>query len=69
MLTQIQVDRTVCQGYGNRALAAPGAFDVDDEGLVVLLKEKVSDDRLTAIKQAAYDCPTDAISIVQDASV
>lgn len=68
-MIEIRVDRTVCQGYGNCALAAPGVFDVDDEGLVTLLEKQVSDDRLAAVRQAVYDCPTDAISVAADPSI
>lgn len=61
-MIEITVDRNTCQGYGNCVLSEPDTFDVDDDGKVTLLRDRVSDERLTAIRQAAYDCPTEAIS-------
>ena len=65
---QIQVDRTACQGFGNCVLAAPHCFDLDDDGLVTLLEEHPPHDRSAAAEQAAYDCPTDAITVVESGS-
>jgi ferredoxin len=62
----IKGDRAVCQGYGNCVLADPDTFDIDDEGLVVLLRESVDDDGRAAARRAAYDCPSEAITVVED---
>jgi Ferredoxin len=62
----IRADRTVCQGYGNCVLADPDTFDVDDEGLVVLRRETVGDEGLAAARRAAYDCPSEAITVVAE---
>ncbi len=61
---KILADRGVCQGYGNCVLADPDVFDVDDEGLVVLHTETVDEGGLAAAKRAAYDCPSEAISVI-----
>ncbi|MFE2938131.1 ferredoxin [Streptomyces sp. NPDC059255] len=58
----IRVDRERCQGYGNCVMALAGAFDIDDEGLVVLKRATVGDGETGALRRAAYDCPTEAIS-------
>jgi ferredoxin len=63
----VNVDRTVCQGYGNCVLAAEAVFDLDDDGLVSLRTAEVGDEHLDAVRRAAYDCPTEAISIVENA--
>lgn len=65
-MIRITADRAVCQGYGNCVLADPGRFDVDDDGLVVLKADTVEEDGLAAAKRAAYDCPSEAISVVSD---
>jgi ferredoxin len=62
-VTAISVNRTTCQGYGNCVLALPSVFDVDNDGLVVLAHEDVADADLAALHRAAYDCPTDSITI------
>jgi ferredoxin len=61
-MIQITVDRATCNGYGNCVRAAQDIFDVDDDGVVVLRADSVEDDRLDAVRQAAYDCPTGSIS-------
>lgn len=65
MSVTIKVDRHDCQGYGNCVLASEAHFDLDGDGLVVLLKDTASADELDAVKRAAYDCPTEAITVVE----
>lgn len=66
MSAKILIDRERCQGYGNCALASEGHFDLDDEGLVVLVKQVAEQGELAAVRRAVYDCPTDALSLVGD---
>ena len=63
------VDRDSCRGYGNCLIAAPNVFDVDDDGLVIVLKDDISEDELSAVERAAYDCPTNSITIESDEPV
>jgi ferredoxin len=44
-------------------LAFPDVFDLDDDGLVVLIRDQVADSELAAARRAAYDCPTDSITV------
>ena len=62
-MSTIKADRGTCQGYGNCVIAFPAAFDVDDEGLVVVKQDHVGDGELEAAHRAAYDCPTDSIKV------
>jgi ferredoxin len=62
-------NRESCRGYGNCLIAAPKVFDVDDDGLVIVLKDDVSAEELSAVERAAYDCPTNSITIESDAAV
>jgi ferredoxin len=64
-MIRIQVNRTTCQGYGNCVLAAESVFDLDDDGLVLLRQQTIADDQLDAVRQAAYGCPTDSITITE----
>ena len=64
-MISIRVDRSACQGFGNCVLAESSVFDIDDEGLVVLNEHTVTEDRADAVRRAAYDCPTEAITVVQ----
>ncbi|MFJ9588943.1 ferredoxin [Streptomyces acidicola] len=58
----IKVDRERCQGYGNCAIAFAAAFDVGEDGLVVLKRDLVGEDEAGALRRAAYDCPAEAIA-------
>lgn len=60
---RVLVNRESCRGYGNCLLAAPDVFDLDDDGLVMLLQEQVTEDALGTVQRAIYDCPTDSIVI------
>jgi ferredoxin len=61
-MTTIRVNRETCQGYGNCVIAFPGAFDIDDEGLVVLKRDQAGDNEREQLRKAAYDCPTESIT-------
>ncbi|HKS99358.1 MAG TPA: ferredoxin [Rugosimonospora sp.] len=63
-MTTVRTDRGACQGYGNCVIAAPETFDLDGGGRVTLRAERVGADQLAAVRRAAYDCPTDAITLV-----
>ena len=67
-MIEIKVDRTICQGYGNCVLAMGDVFDIDNDGIAVVLKGQVGDDRLAEVKRAVYNCPSEAISFTQSAS-
>ncbi|GAB3441000.1 ferredoxin [Streptomonospora sediminis] len=60
----VTVDRRVCIGAGQCALAAPDVFDQDDdEGLAVVLQEAPGEDRREAAEMAADTCPSGAVRI------
>jgi ferredoxin len=58
---RIEIDRDRCVGSGNCLFWAPGTFDLDSEGVSVVI-DPVGDDE-DAIRVAAEGCPTRAISI------
>jgi ferredoxin len=57
----IRIDRETCMGSGNCAFWAPGVFDLDDDGIAVVLDPTAADD--DKIIMAAQGCPTQAISV------
>lgn len=64
MALDISIDRELCMGSGNCAFWAPGVFDLDDEGISVVLDvEAQPEDKIVL---AAQGCPTQAISVVRD---
>ena len=61
MALDIRIDRDACMGSGNCSFWAPGVFDLDDEGIAVVLDvTAVADDKIVL---AAQGCPTQAIAV------
>ncbi len=60
----VTADLTVCQGYANCVMAAEDYFDIDDDGVVVVLKSEVSEvseaDR-GRVEEAVRSCPVSAL--------
>ena len=48
-----------CIGCGTCTAVAPDVFEMNDEGLAVV----VSEDNLDAAKEAAESCPVEAIAV------
>jgi len=61
---QIVIDRDKCMGSGNCMFWAPGAFDLDDDGISVFLDPDEADERKLLLAQEG--CPTRAISLRRD---
>lgn len=61
MTPLLTIDRDRCMGSGNCAYWAPLVFDLDDEGLAVVVGDPSgSGDRVLL---AARNCPTGAITV------
>ena len=63
-MATVKADLSLCQGYANCVVAADDYFDIDDEGLVVLLKTEVPDSERTRVEEAARSCPVSALWVV-----
>ena len=64
MGVKVEVDRDVCMGSGNCIVEAPGAFDLDDDGIsFVVDPDAVSEDTVVT---TARKCPSQAISVWRD---
>lgn len=59
----LKADFGKCQGYANCVDAAPDAYDISDDGVVVLLKEHIPAEDRARIEEAARSCPVGALSI------
>ena len=59
----LKADFGACQGYANCVDAAPDVYDIDDDGVVVLLKEEITDAERPRIEEAARSCPVSALII------
>ena len=62
MRVAVDVDR--CIGAGQCALIAPDTFDQDDDGLVILLREGVTEpSAVESAREAANVCPARVITV------
>ncbi|WP_300016584.1 ferredoxin [Pseudonocardia sp.] len=62
-MTRIAVDVQRCEGYANCVVAAPSAFDLDDDGKVVLVHARVAAADRSAVTAAVRSCPVAAIRL------
>ena len=57
----LKADRGTCQGYANCVVAADDVYDIDDDGVVVLLQEQVDAGDRARVEAAARSCPVSAL--------
>lgn len=60
---KIELDRPRCEGHGLCEEAAPRLMHLDDDGELVLDREELSDDDLTAANSAVRVCPVAALRL------
>ena len=59
----VKADLAVCQGYANCIVAADDVFDLDDDGVVVLLRAEFPGSDRPRMQEAVRVCPVSALSI------
>ena len=64
MALDIRIDRELCMGSGNCSFWAPGVFDLDDDGVAVVLDPTAQPEEKVIL--AGQGCPTQAITIIKD---
>ena len=63
-MLEIKIDRDVCMGSGNCSFWAPGVFDLDEEGIAIVVDPAgAAEDKIIL---AAQGCPTQAIAVFRD---
>jgi len=60
----IEINREVCMGSGNCSFWAPAVFDLDDDGVAIVID--AAGDTEDKVILAAQGCPTQAISVTRD---
>ncbi|MGI8802816.1 MAG: ferredoxin [Solirubrobacteraceae bacterium] len=63
----IDVDRTLCFGFGDCVDTAPEVFGLDDEDIAYVLDPDAAD--IDMIVEASQNCPVDAIIICDEFGV
>jgi ferredoxin len=61
---QIEINRELCMGSGNCSFWAPGVFDLDDDGIAIVLDPAAQPEDKVVL--AAQGCPTQAIVVTRD---
>jgi ferredoxin len=64
MAVEIRIDREKCMGSGNCSFWAPSTFDLDDEGIAIVVDAEGDPDEKVVL--AAQGCPTQAIEVLRD---
>lgn len=62
-----EVDRTLCLGHGRCLAICPDVFDLDDDGIAIVLSDSLGPERESDLQAAALGCPEGAITIVKPA--
>lgn len=60
---EIKIDRDTCMGSGNCQFWAPATFDLDDEGIAVVVD--AAGDPEEKVVLAARGCPTQSIAVLR----
>ena len=61
----IEIDRSLCSGFGSCVTEAPGVFALDGAGTATLLVAGSDDD---SVLDAAGSCPMGAIAVYESAT-
>ena len=59
----VEADREACCGAGKCFEASPEVFDLDDDGIVIVLDEHPDDSLLDRVARAERSCPTHAVRL------
>jgi ferredoxin len=62
---KVEADRELCQGYANCIAASPDVFDIDDDGVVVVLRDEVEDSERVRVEESVRSCPVTALRLQQ----
>jgi ferredoxin len=63
---KIEVDKDLCQAYGNCLLAAPEVFSLDEASAVVdVLMSHPPEGIREEVEEAIRSCPVEALSVVE----
>lgn len=58
---EVEVDLHLCVGFGDCVEAAPGAFELDEDGLAEFVRPE--EETRQRLLEACRSCPVDAITV------
>ena len=62
----VKVDLAACQGYANCVVGADDYFDINDDGVVEVLRVEVPESERARVETAARSCPVSALWLVDE---
>ncbi|AII10983.1 MULTISPECIES: ferredoxin [Rhodococcus] len=62
----VQVNLAACQGYANCVVGADDYFDINDDGVVEVIRAEVPDSERARVETAARSCPVSALWLVDE---
>ena len=62
-MVRVTANTELCEGYANCVEAAPDIYDIDEDGVVVLLRKEISGDERTRAEEATRSCPVRALAL------
>lgn len=60
---RVKVDREKCHGHNRCVALAPDVFDVDDDGLAIVMLDSIPAEQEKKVHRAELACPERAITI------
>ncbi len=64
---RVKVEQSKCHGHNRCVALAPDVFDVDDEGLAVVILDPIPPEQEKSVRRAELACPERAIAIEDQA--
>lgn len=62
-MIRIEADREACEGHGLCEQVAPAVYQLDDEGIVVLVHDEIDESQQAAAEAGARVCPVAALHV------
>lgn len=66
-MPRVAVDADLCVGTAECVRLAPGAFELDDAQDIATVTPGAAATPVEQLRRAAYECPTGAITVDEDA--
>lgn len=63
---KVQINSEICAGFGICLGIAPEVFELHDDGYAIVLVSEVKPEDEDAMRRAAGQCPSQAISLTDD---
>jgi ferredoxin len=63
---KVHVDKEICAGFGVCLGLCPQVFELHEDGYAIVLVSEVPPELEDIVRQAAIQCPSNAISVSDD---